>query len=194
MKGIKNILCIAALAVMVLLTAACSGSEEVHPVLEQKPGTIVNDIYLSQASDFTVKAEERFWRTGAEGGEQELHLTKGTNVWVAFSKTEGLSSDMLEDFEESFAARYVEGVRVSFPDTKMTDCKVISESLARLDMTMTYASGLYPMYQIVYLATDGEDGYIITATLPEDQAESERTTIYSMVESIKFINTQEITE
>ena len=35
-------------------------------------------------------------------------------------------------------------------------------------MTMTDSTGNYRMNQLLYLVSDGEDGYLITATFPED--------------------------
>lgn len=151
------------------------------------PGTIKGGIYLSPAGNFTVNADERLW-TVKEDGEQTLHLKENDNVWISFSAAEGLTPAMLEDFEESFVERYIEGVRVTYPDAEMRECEVINSSLVRVDMSMSYGSGLYTMYQIMYLVSDGENGYIITAILPQSESEHLRTSVYDMVETIQFLN------
>lgn len=177
---------VVALLVMITVTA-CAGSEP-PPVEEQKPGAIAGNVYLSKESNFTLEADSKVWQTTetANGEADNLYLTKESNVWVSFSKTPGLSTEMIAEFETSFVESYMEGMRVSFPDTKKIDSKILSEQMARLDMTMTYEAGLYPMRQILYLVTDGENGYIITATLPEERAKELSPAIYKLVESLRF--------
>lgn len=199
--GIKKGFYLTAIFAVLLLTVSCGEISELStadvsqsgqtPGTQtseiQMPGTIYDGVYLSPDGDFTVNVDEILWTVKEDEGEQTLHLKENGNVWVSFSPAIGLTPDMLEDFEGSFVERYMEGVRVSYPDAKMAECKEISTSLARVDMTMSYGSGLYSMYQIMYLATDGKNGYIITALLPLEESERLRSSIYGMVESIRFL-------
>lgn len=200
---IKKGLYLTAILAAAFIAVSC-GAKSVYPadgpspggqITEtQMPGSISGGVYLSPAGDFTVNADESQWTVKEEEGVQTLHLKENENVWISFSPAQGLTPAMLEDFEESFVARYMEGVRVSYPDARMTECEVLNATLARVDMTMSYGSGLYTMYQIMYLATDGENGYIITATLPLDESEQLRPPVYDMVESLRFLDNPHETE
>lgn len=56
-------------------------------------------------------------------------------------------------------------------------------------MTMTDSTGNYRMNQLLYLVSDGEDGYLITATFPEDGEPDLKLKqeIMQVIESFKFI-------
>ncbi|MEG0812440.1 MAG: hypothetical protein RR225_02040 [Clostridium sp.] len=180
----------AVLLFAVMTLSACSGGKATDVSVEeeqQQPGTIFKGIYLSGDGNFTIEADETLWQAESEGESFNLYLKKDKNVWISFSTTDGLTADMVRNFEESFVNRYMEGIQTSYPDAKKVDSQVINDSLARIDMTMTYGSGLYSMYQILYLATDGQDGYLITSTLPQDEVGDIRPMIYKMIESIQFI-------
>lgn len=171
-----------------MMFISCGAGETKHPIEEQMPGTITDGVYLSGDGRFTVKANETLWQMRETDGGFELYRKENGNIWISFSPADGLASDMLADFETSFVKQYMEGIQVGYPDAQAIEIVVVNEFLARVDMTMTYDFGAYTMYQILYLVTDGENGYIITATLPEDEAKGLRQEIYQLVESIEFLN------
>lgn len=189
----KELLYIILLTIMVLLLSACQ-REEAHPVQEQAPGTIAGGVYFSRNADFTLQAEEKVWTPGtlSDDDTQLLYLTKGGSVEVAFTRTEGVSAREVEAFDEAFAAEFVEDMKEAYPDVRLKDYKRVNDFLVRLDMDMTGYSGdgSYPMRQIFYMATDGEDGYLIFAVLPDTEAPSELSQIYDLVESMEFVNNE----
>lgn len=162
----------------------------------QTPGTIKNNVYLSQDGAFTVQFDERLWHvnTGESGKESGLYLKNAQNVWISFAKTEGITSSMITSFEETFVSGYMEGIREYYPDAKEADSRIVNAGLARLDMTMYSDTGENDMYQILYLATDGENGYIITSTLHKDEVERVRPLIAQVVESIEFTGREKFAE
>lgn len=171
-------------AAMILIS--CEMGEMEHSTKEQAPGTIAGGVYLSKDGAFTVKADEKLWQVKESGGSDDLRLKKNGNVWISFMRAEGLTQGRLKNFEDTFVKDYMEGIRISYPDAEAVGIKEISANMARLDMTMSYRAGAYIMYQILYLVTDGENGYIITSTLPLDEAETLCPLIYELVESIEM--------
>lgn len=176
------------LAVTVLCLTACGKEKPEKGV--QTPGTIADNVYLSGDGAFTVRAEERLWNTDVEknGGESALYLKDEENVWISFDRAEGITKQMTASFEDSFVNGYMEGIKEYYPDAREQDSLQLNGNLARLDMTMTSDTGDYEMYQILYLASDGANGYIITSTIRKEEAERIKPLIYQVVESIEFVN------
>ena len=96
---------------------------------------------------------------------------------------------MISDFKDTFAGSYVDALREAYPDIRTTDIREISGEMAGLGMTMTDSTGNYRMNQLLYLVSDGEDGYLITATFPEDGEPDLKLKheIMQVIESFKFI-------
>lgn len=184
---IKRIVYAAFLPVITALCLTSCGVKE-QAAAVRTPGTILDDVYLGADGGFTVKADEARWMADAErsGGESALYLKDSRNVWISFSRTDGITAQMITSFRESFVKGYIEGLAAYYPDVKEEDCRVLNDNLARLDMLMTSDTGSYKMYQILYLATDGNNGYIITSTLRAEEAEEIKPLIYEVVESIEF--------
>lgn len=163
-----------------------TGKEESVPSMPEQPGEITGGVYLSSDSRFTVNADETQWEPDADSAGPGLRYRENESVSITFSRTEELGKEAVQNFSDSFVEGYLEGIRELYPDVRLEDSRVIGDRLARLDMSMADGTGEYPMYQILYLATDGEDGYIITAAMPENQADALKEMIYGIVESIQF--------
>ena len=110
-------------------------------------------------------------------------------VRISFSPADGITKEMISDFKDTFAGSYVDALREAYPDIRTTDIREISGEMAGLGMTMTDSTGNYRMNQLLYLVSDGEDGYLITATFPEDGEPDLKLKqeIMQVIESFKFI-------
>lgn len=178
--------------IAVILFTACRGIGAIsETVSAQAPGTLENGVYLSGDGRFTVKADEAKWQTTGSGGLWELSLLKDRSVHISFSPAEGLNKEMIDDFQTSFAEGYVEALKEEYPDIRMTDIREVSEELAGLGMTMTGQEGGVRMYQLLYLASDGENGYLITAAFPEEQEAALKQEVMQVIESISFIEKEQ---
>lgn len=187
---------LAVLLLVFLVSAVSAGCQKSHleqtckeesvPSMPEQPGEITGGVYLSSDSRFTVNADETQWEPDEDSSGPGLRYRENESVSITFSKTEGLGGVAVQNFSDNFVEGYLEGIREFYPDVRLEDSRVIGDRLARLDMSMADGTGEYPMYQILYLATDGEDGYIITAAMPENQADALKEMIYGIVESIQF--------
>lgn len=179
---------IAVLMIIAILLTAC-GSEAEQEAAAQEPGTFKNGVCLSGDGKFTVSADEERWQSGKSGDAWELCLIKDSMVRISFSPADGITKEMISDFKDTFAGSYVDALREAYPDIRTTDIREISGEMAGLGMTMTDSTGNYRMNQLLYLVSDGEDGYLITATFPEDGEPDLKLKqeIMQVIESFKFI-------
>lgn len=176
----------------VILFTACRGTGAIsETVSAQAPGTLENGVYLSGDGRFTVKADEAEWRTTGGGDLWELSLLENRSVHISFTPAAGLNKEMIADFRTSFADSYVEDLKEEYPDIKETDIREVSEELAGLGMTMTAPEGGVRMYQLLYLASDGENGYLITAAFPKEEEAVLKQEVMQVIESISFIEKEQ---
>lgn len=180
------------MVITAMLLAACRKTGAVTEMAAaQTPGTLENGVYLSGDGRFTVKADEAKWQSTGSGELWELSLLEDRSVHISFSPAEGLNKEMIADFETSFADGYVEALKEEYPDIKKTDIREVSEELAGLGMTMTGPGGGDRMYQLLYLASDGENGYLITAAFPAEQETVLKQEVMQVIESISFIDKEQ---
>ncbi|WP_243125187.1 hypothetical protein [Clostridium transplantifaecale] len=180
------------MVITAMLLAACRKTgAATEMAAAQTPGTLENGVYLSGDGRFTVKADEAKWQSTGSGELWELSLLEDRSVHISFSPAEGLNKEMIADFETSFADGYVEALKEEYPDIKKTDIREVSEELAGLGMTMTGPGGGDRMYQLLYLASDGENGYLITAAFPAEQETVLKQEVMQVIESISFIDKEQ---
>lgn len=191
--GMKAVTAVVAVMLMAAIPlTACRGAGAVTETeAVQAPGTLENGVYLSGDGQFTVKADEAKWQTTGSGDLWELTLLEDRSVHISFSPAEGLNKEMIADFETSFADGYVEALKEEYPDIKKTDIREVSEELAGLGMTMTGPGGGGRMYQLLYLASDGENGYLITAAFPAEQETVLKQDVVQVIESISFMEKEQ---
>lgn len=180
------------MAITAMMLTACRTTGAVtETAAAQTPGTLENGVYLSGDGRFTIKADDVKWRTTGSGDLWELSLLENRSVHISFSPAEGLNKEMIADFETSFADGYAEALKEEYPDIKKTDIREVSEELAGLGMTMTGPGGGDRMYQLLYLASDGENGYLITASFPAEQESVLKQEVMQVIESISFIKKEQ---
>lgn len=170
---------------LILFTACQSGAAGEKPPKEQKPETLVNGVYLSGDGKFTVKADEEKWQPAGREASWELVLRANGNIRISFTPANGLSKEMVAEVETSFADSCVEALKEEYPDIRKTQICKVNEEMAGFGMTMTDRSSGFRMYQFFYLASDGENGYLITAVFPEKE-EALKQEVMQVIESLAF--------
>lgn len=184
--GAVSALAAVIMIIVLMLTACQSGGAESSEADMTGTGTLINGVYRSKDGRFTAEADGKRWKP-ADGGEiQELCFMEDMSVRITFSPAQGLDGEMVEDFEDSFADSYVEALEGEYPDIRREDIRKVSQELAGLGMTMTDSSGGYRMYQFLYLASDGENGYLITAAFPEEKENVLKQEVMQIIESFQF--------
>lgn len=156
------------------------------PTGGKAPGEIRNGVYTGDGGRFTVKADEALWEVSVVDDDWELRLIREPSVWISFSPSEGVSPETMEDFETDFADSYAEAVKEGYPDARIAQIRLISDRMAGLDLTMTDPTGRYQMYQMLYVVTDGTNGYLITSTLSEEEEKQFRPAVEAVIESFEF--------
>lgn len=156
------------------------------PTGGKAPGEIRNGVYTGDGGRFTVKADEALWEVSEVDDDWELRLIREPSVWISFSPSEGVSPETMEDFETDFADSYAEAVKEGYPDARIAQIRLISDRMAGLDLTMTDPTGRYQMYQMLYVVTDGTNGYLITSTLSEEEEKQFRPAVEAVIESFEF--------
>lgn len=171
-----------------LAIAACGGNgPEGKQEVMQEPGTLRDGLYLSGDGRFTVETAGDQWSPGQVKGVSELYFIEDRNVWISFSPTAGITKDMIGEFGTSFADSYAEALRDRYPDVRIDEIRQVNEAMAGLLMTMSDSLGGYKMYQMLYLASDGEDGYLITSVLPAEKEAVLKPVIIRVIESFRFM-------
>lgn len=183
---------VAAMIMTAILFTACRGGGPVFKTAAaQAPGTLENGTYMGGDGRFTVEADEARWQISDSEDSWELSLLENRSVHISFSPTEGLTEDMIKDFQTSFADGYVETLKEEYPDIQKKDIREVSAELAGLGMTMTDPGSGSGMYQFLYLASDGENGYLITSAFPIEQETALKQEVMQVIESIRFIEKEQ---
>lgn len=175
------------IAVASVNTACQSAGTEGKTVVSQEPGTLINGVCLSGDGRFTVKANEEEWRTGQSGQIFELYWKEDGNIWISFSPTEGIDREMIVEFGTSFADSYEEALKEEYPDVRIEEVRQVNDGLAGLLMTMSGGLREHRMYHMIYLASDGENGYFITSALPAKKEAELKPVITQVIESLRFL-------
>lgn len=147
-------------------------------------------LYTDNNGIFTVEADENLWEMSEMDGDLQLRLKTAPSVWISFSAVDGISRESIQAFQTEFADSYVETLRESYPDVRKVKERTVNEQMAGLDVVMTDITGQYEMYQMLYLVTDGSEGYLITSTLSKEE-EAFQPEVEAVIESFQFIETTE---
>lgn len=165
-------------------TETASGAE----VPFDLPGQIVNGIFKSADGRFTVQADEEIWEVSRLDGPFELRLSRYPACSVTFQESEQITPEQAEQFETVFAPSYAEALKADYPDARIDGIYTPRNGLSGMAITMTDPEEQFCMRQLFYLAADEQGGCLMTAILPETDADHLREDVQALMESFAFQN------